>query len=572
MKKDKIVGNLRVGPLVRAIRPDSVAVWTEWNSPCDITLTATPSGRLQKSGPFSASTRTVMVRGRHYALSRLTGLQPATWYTYHVSTSTQKSRPFSAEGTLVQCFRTLDLPNAGAALRLAYGSCRKLSAGEPDALSALGSWLLRSLDEREVCWPHILLLIGDQIYADDFIEGRGQTLLSPLPGQAPQRAARPFEEFARLYTEAWTSDEGIRQVLAALPTSMIFDDHEILNGWNISPAWREQALRRGGERMLVDGLVAYWVYQGWGNIGLQDADGHDLLAIMQRAAQSGEDALEALRARVRQAVYEEKTLQWDYTLPTMPPIFVADVRADRPADWKRAGGAEAVARILSQEQMARLSAWSQTHDASIALLVSSVPALLPPLIALAEYLMGVRLPRRISSGPLQWFLRKLASIQQRLSLRLSFDHWPVFGATWRELIELLVTRQEDLVILSGDVHFSYVMCAQCARSVSKRQAALYQFVASPFKNILGRREKLLVRGQAWIKRASYGRLRSRMLPLWSKGGAKHIPSSMLFQNVVALVTFSPHTQNEGTYTAQHLYLGIKDTMLEEIASITVNGR
>jgi PhoD-like phosphatase len=565
------VGNLRVGPLVRAIRPESVAIWTEWNSPCDVTLTATPSDRFQRPGPFSASTRTVMVGGRHYALSRLTGLQPATWYTYHVSDSTQESQPFSAEGSLVQCFRTLDLPNAGAALRLAYGSCRKLSAGEPDALSALGSWLLRSLDEREFCWPHLLLLIGDQIYADDFIEEREQALLSPLHGQTPQRAAQSFEEFARLYTEAWTSDEGIRQVLAALPTSMIFDDHEIFNGWNSSPMWRAQALQQGGERMLVDGLVAYWVYQGWGNIGLQDTDGHGLLVIMQRAAQNGEDALEVLRARVRQAVYEEKTLQWDYTLPTTPPIFVADVRADRPADWKRAGGAEVVARILSQEQMARLSAWSQTHDASTALLVSSVPALLPPLIGLAEYLMGARLFQHAPSGPLHWLGRKLASIQQRLALRMSFDHWPVFGATWRELIELLAARQRDLIILSGDVHFSYAMRADCTRFSLKRQAALYQFVASPFKNTLGRREKLLVRGQAWIKQVSYGRLRSRMLPLWLKGGAKHPPSSMLFQNVVALVTFSPHTQNEGTYTVQHIYLGIKDTMLEEIASITMNG-
>lgn len=565
------MGNLRVGPLIRAIRPDSVAVWTEWNSSCDVTLTATPSDRFQRPGTLSVSTRTIMIGGRHYALSLLTGLQPATWYTYHVGDSAQESQPCSAERTLVQCFRTLDLPNAGAALRLAYGSCRKLSAGEPDALSALSLWLLRSLDEREVCWPHLLLLIGDQIYADDFIEEREQALLSPLHGQTPQRAAQSFEEFALLYTEAWTSDEGIRQVLAALPTSMIFDDHEILNGWNSSPTWRAQILQRGGERTLVDGLVAYWVYQGWGNIGLQSSDGHDLLAIMQRATQSGEDTLEALRARVRQAVYEEKTLQWDYTLPTMPPIFVADVRADRPADWKRAGGAEVVARILSQEQMARLSAWSQKHDTSMALLVSSVPALLPPLIGLAEYLMGVQLFQHASSGPFQWLRRKSASIQQRLSLRMSFDHWPAFAATWRELIELLATRQRDLIILSGDVHFSYAMLAHSTRLSSEKQAALYQFVASPFKNTLGRREKLLVRGQARIKRASYGRLRSHMVPLWRKGGAKHIPSSMLFQNVVAFVTFSPHSAYEGKYAVQHLYLGIKNTILEEIASLTVNG-
>jgi hypothetical protein len=564
------VEHLCVGPLVRAICPDSVAIWTEWNSPCDVTLTATTADRLQRPGSFSACTRTVMVGGRHYALSLITGLQPATWYTYHLNASTREGPPCPAEGAAVQCFRTLDLPNAGAALRLAYGSCRKLSAREPDALSAFGSWLLRFQDEREVCWPHILLLIGDQIYADDFIEERKQAHLPPLSGRTTQRPAQSFAAFARLYTEAWTSDEGIRQVLAALPTSMIFDDHEILNGWNIVPTWRAQTLWQGEEQTLVDGLVAYWVYQGWGNIGLQRAEEHDLLAIMQHASQSGEDVLDTLRARIRRAVYEEQTLQWDYTLPTMPPIFVADVRADRPVDWKRAGGAEVVARILSQEQMARLSAWSQTHDASVALLVSSVPALLPPVIGLAEYLMGVRRSRQTSAGLFSWLLRKLAGIQQRISLRMSFDHWPVFGATWRELLELLATRQRDLIVLSGDVHFSYAMWARATRLLSKRQAVLYQFVASPFKNTLGGLEGLLVRGQSWIRRASYGRLRSRMLPLWLKGGAKHCPSRMLFQNVVALMTLSPHTKHEGEYSIQHLYLGVRDTRLEEIASTTVD--
>ncbi|HEU5381431.1 MAG TPA: alkaline phosphatase D family protein [Ktedonobacteraceae bacterium] len=563
------MGNPRVGPLVRAIRPDSVTIWTEWNHSCDVTLNATSSDHLQKPGTFSVCGRTVTVGGRHYALSLLTGLQPATWYTYQVSDSAQESQPCSGNGPLIQCFRTLDLPNAGIALRLAYGSCRRLSAGGPDTLSALGSWLLRFLEERETRWPHILLLIGDQIYADDSVDRGQQAPLPPLHSQTPQRAARSFEEFARFYTEAWTRDEGIRQVLAALPTSMIFDDHEITNGWNSSPTWRAHTLQQEGDQTLVDGLVAYWVYQGWGNIGLQGTDGHDLFAIMQRATQSGVDALNTLRGRVRQAVYEEKMLQWDYTLPTTPPIFVADVRADRPATWENGGSTEAAPRIMSQEQMARLHAWIQKHDASMALLISSVPALLPPLIGLAEYLMGIRPFQHASSGPFRQLGRRLAYIQQWLALRMSFDHWPVFGATWCELIELLARRQRDLVVLSGDVHFSYAMSAHCTLLPSKRRAALYQFVASPFKNTLGGREKSLVRGQAWIKRASYGRLHSHMLPLRLNEGARRIPSSILFRNIIALVTFSPHAQNKERYTIQHIYLGINDTMLEEIASTIV---
>ncbi len=263
-----------------------------------------------------------------------------------------------------------------------------------------------------------------------------------------------------MYIESWTFDEGIRQVFAVLPTYMIFDDHEIRNAWNASPTWRAHVLQRGLEQTLVDGLVTYWVYQGWGNIAMQNADTHPLLAIMHQAAQNGEDPLEDLRACIRQSVYKETALQWHYDIPTMPPIFVADVRADRPAILNGADPTGVTPRIMSQQQMTQLHTWMQAHPASPALLVSSVPVLLPPVIGLTEYLMGVRPFQNVTSTPMHRLGKKLAGVQQRLASRMSFEHWPVFAATLHELIKLLDTRKHDLIILSGDVHFSYAMCAR----------------------------------------------------------------------------------------------------------------
>ena len=208
------MSNLLVGPLVRAIRPNGVAIWTEWRHPCEVKLTATPAdhpdprrGRLivpTADLSASATSRTVTVGGRYYALSQLTGLQPATWYNYRISDAAQEIESSSpAEVAIVQCFRTLDLPKVGNTLRLAYGSCRKLSAVEPDALSALGGWLVRCIDERESLWPHLLLLVGDQIYADEHIGRRKQTHPLARKSQASQRAAiQSFEDFARMYVES----------------------------------------------------------------------------------------------------------------------------------------------------------------------------------------------------------------------------------------------------------------------------------------------------------------------------------------------------------------------------------
>ncbi|HLH63302.1 MAG TPA: alkaline phosphatase D family protein [Ktedonobacteraceae bacterium] len=591
---------LRVGPLVRAIGPYHVAIWTEWTQPTEVILRAKPAGHSQDQEqeiPFVRS-RTITVGRHHYAISRLTGLHAATWYTYEITTMMQDMQQIpppalQSGNSIVQCFRTFDPPEAPTTLRLAYGSCRKLSVPGPDALSAFGSWLSRSLHERETTWPHLLLLIGDQIYADDYTGRRKRT--RPLPSNAGQEkseraGAQSFAEFADLYETTWTCDAGIRQVLAALPVYMIFDDHEITNSWNIWPGWRSLALQHGHEQMLVDGLVAYWLYQGWGNICMQDSNSHPLLAIMHKAEQSGEDVLEDLRACIRRAIYQEIHLRWHYAIQTNPPIFVADVRADRPASLGAADDHSDPPRIMSQEQMKELQTWMQQHDAGPILLVSSVPLLLTPFIGFAEYLMGIRPLHNVHSAPIRSLARYLARIQQKVALRMSFDHWPVFAATWREFVKLLRTRKHDIIVLSGDVHFSYSVAAHSGFSRFRKNATFYQLVASPFSNTLESRDKRLVAGQAWIKRMIYGGLHIRMLPLCYPNTTKRLPHDLLFQNTVALVTIQPpqERRDESGLSApsfgeevgarfiapgaanrlcfQQIYLGVKDGILQAVAT------
>ncbi len=568
---------LRIGPMVRAVSPDSIAIWTEWTAACHVTLTVTIASTADTTGgqpsysSHASHASTVTVGGHHYALFNLTGLHPSTWYSYEISVAdarTGQANPVEHVG-LIQCFRTLDPPQVGNSLRLAYGSCRKLTSKEPDALSALGTWLASAFDQREILWPRLLLLIGDQIYADEHTGRRKTTQsLAHSPSGEDFKKAQTFEEFATCYEEAWSGEHGIRQVFAALPTYMIFDDHEITNSWNTAPTWREQVLKRGFEHVLVDGLVAYWVYQNWGNPGAQQGH-HDLLcAMMQRATEGGEDALEPLRAYMRQAVYEKVDPHWRYDIPTMPPIYVADVRADRPAILEEKGNTnmvDAPARIMSESQGQELRRWLDDHAATTVVLVSSVPVLLPPLIGFAEYVMGVRLFQR---GPFRRLGMALSQAQQRVSRRMSFDHWPVFGATWRELVRLLSRRTHDIVALSGDVHFSYAAVARRTFSRKKQRAALYQLVSTPFRNTLEERDKRLVFAQALLNRIVYGGLSIRVLPMFKGNVQDRVPRNLLFQNTVAFVTFEPASTanaDKGVYAIEQIYLGVKNGSLEEIA-------
>jgi hypothetical protein len=256
----------------------------------------------------------------------------------------------------------------------------------------------------------------------------------------------------------------------------------------------------------------------------------------------------------------------------MPPIFVADVRADRPAILNGEGTSEAPARIMSREQMRELRFWMREHDSSTVLLVSSVPVILTPFIGFAEYLMGVRPLQHFPFSPLRKLGRHVAAIQQKLALSMSFDHWPVFAETWYEFVKLLAARRHDIVILSGDVHFSYSIEAHRTFFRSRKHASVYQLVASPFNNVLERRDRRLILAQAWIKRMAYGGLHMRMLPLVGPRGINSISRDLLLQNIIALVTFQPQhikEKSEGAYNIQQVYLGVKDGTLQEIAATSV---
>lgn len=573
-----------VGPMVRATSSTSVVIWAEFSQPCFVTIQSTPENVQDNAvSQCMASMHTIAIGGRHYAAPQLLELQPSTWYRYQVTTSTVPNGPSTiAEerehtNTFPQhlCFRTLDaeLPSEHLSsekrvpLRLAYGSCRKSGGPASDALSAFGDWLLQHYEQREALWPRLLLLIGDQIYADQ----PPQMLKQIHP--TLQKAATTFADFATLYEYVWTQDAGIRQVFAALPMFAIFDDHEIINDWGISPDWRPKMLQQGKEQLLVDGLVAYWVYQGWGNID-RSKNEHpaSLLRIMQQAEQNGEDALEALRTYIRQEIYGKIDPHWHYTIPTTPPLFVVNARADRSAVFdNKEELLDAPGRIMSKEQMAELQSWVKAQNdqhSGLSIIVSSVPVLLPPVIGLAEYVMGAR-PWQHGVAPLRWLSLRLAGFQRKLAVTTSFDHWPVFSATWHELLHILDESQQNIVVLSGDVHFSYAMEGHRRianlkdRKLPQAQATLYQLVCTPLQNKLNRRDQQIIMRQAAIKRLSYGGLQTRVLPLQHVQGQEHVQNDLLFQNTLALVTFSPQAHN--SYKIQQTFLSIMNGRMDMIA-------
>lgn len=557
---------VRVGPLLRATGPYTATIWLELTTRCLVTLDIVPfstetSSNFSSQQPSPESTNvvrnsvahTVTVGGRYYAALYIEQLQPATWYSYRISISKDDTTT-ELPSFPIRHFRTMNVPSQAqnTPLRVAYGSCRKDVSPRTDALSALGRWLRNHWEQRETVWPHLLLLIGDQIYADQ----PPDVMLQAHPEL--KDGARTFEEFALLYSYLWTADPDVRQALAVLPTYLIFDDHEITNNWNQLPQWCASMLASGHEQLIVDGLVAYWVYQGWGNIARQQDTQHPLLCIMQEA--QGEDVIEQLRDEIRHEVRGEVNGHWHYDIATEPPIFVMNARSERTSIFNdNEEDMCAPTRILSKAQMTALQEWMQQHDSTVSILVSSVPIILPPVIGFAEYITGVRFLH--GSVPGRW----LAHVQQRLADRLSFDHWPTYSQTWREIVQLLSKRRHDIVALSGDVHFSYAIEARASR-----RARMLQLVSTPLENKLGVQDKQIIVRQSIITRLWYGGLRMRMLSMLRNDDNRPIQRGMLFQNAIAYVTFTPN--RAGNYLVQQEYLAVVDGELQVVGRTKIPTR
>ena len=65
---------------------------------------------------------------------------------------------------------------------------------------------------------------------------RSRSSVRAATSRPPGEEVADFEEYTRLYLESW-SDPDIRWLLSTVPSTMIFDDHDVSDDWNISQAW-----------------------------------------------------------------------------------------------------------------------------------------------------------------------------------------------------------------------------------------------------------------------------------------------------------------------------------------------
>src|SRR5436190_4780894 len=317
---------LVLGPLLRYVGDDEAVVWVETDSPCQVEL-------------LGSSERTFCVAGHHYGLVRATGLEPGTWHEYEVSLDGERVWPEPDSPFPPSRFRTY--PKDGP-LVVAFGSCRVAAPNGPpwnltrkespegievDALHALARRMETEPRER---WPDLLLMLGDQVYADEpspqtraFIESRRD--VSEPPGDC----VYDFEEYTRLYKESW-GEPTVRWLLSTVSTAMVWDDHDVHDDWNTSQSWlREVRSHPWWDEHIVAAISTYWLYQHLGNLPPQVHDDDELLARVRKAG----DGEQVLRDFAVQADRRTDGSRWSYCRDLgRTRIVVIDSRGGRVLD------------------------------------------------------------------------------------------------------------------------------------------------------------------------------------------------------------------------------------------------
>jgi hypothetical protein len=335
-------------------------------------------------------------------------------YTFAVPQTGKEQQIFYRIGKGGAC--SFFVPAAGGAPQMAYASCNGFS--DPKLMKSVGDknglWsdLAVKHDARHY---HLLLLGGDQVYSDSiWIEVPELKAWCDLDWKERKNARfasmkKAVEDFYfRIYTERWMQTEPAR-MFASVPSMMMWDDHDIFDGWGSYPTLQHESdVYQGIFRVAREYFRVFQLGIGPGETRPGTLKGQDYFNFAHQVGKIGVLALDMRSERTEEQVMSLKS--WDAV-----------------RDW-----------MNSIEKCEHL------------LVLSSIPVVHPDFSSLEKFL-GIFPGQQELEDDLRDHWNNRAHRQERLRLI-------------HRLFEFAESKKCRVTLLSGDVHVAAVGVLQSDRS------------------------------------------------------------------------------------------------------------
>jgi hypothetical protein len=364
----------------------------------------------------------------------------------------------------------------------------------------------------EVLWPESLPTFEDldpaayrewkrdqeayQKWAWDAIARKDQPPPRVRHAGRDERTRRELTDLKR-FRESLTAT---RRTLANVPTYMLFDDHEVTDDWNLNRKWCNRVYKTLlGRRILTNGLLAYALFQAWGNTPERFHDGSPGKTILNAASkwtttdglpESMYEQLEPVlglpprqlnpfgRDEIGQYLRKAETaIDWHFRIeePNYRVVWL-DTRTHR------AFGPEELdaPALLNQRALAEQLPNGTESRKPITLVVSPAPV------------VGVPYLEKLQNEPVE--KRKLEEVFDK-----DAEAWRLHNRAFEALLGTLTDagtamsgdgiRRSKIAFLSGDVHYSFAGRIQywshrphLAATPVNSEAIFAQFTSSSMKN------------------------------------------------------------------------------------------
>jgi hypothetical protein len=460
--------------MLRYASTDEATIWVQTDGPCEVDVNG-------------ARERTFTVHNRHYALVHITDLPADAATPYEVRLDGRLVWP--QPGFPPSVLRT---HAAAGPVKIAFGSCRVSVPNEPpyslrkdedpegrevDALRGLAQRMIASEPDE---WPHALLMIGDQVYADEVHPHVKERIFGDQ--------VIDYDEYVQLYCAAW-GEPTIRWLLSTVPSAMIFDDHDVHDDWNTSLEWVEEMRSHGWWRSrVIAAFESYFIYQHLGNLPPAELERDDVY----RGLRTERDPTAFLHAFAERADREIDGVRWSFCRDIGPArLVMVDSRAGRVLDPDH--------RSMLDDDEWRWVEEQAAGDVDHLLIGTSLPLIMGPamhwLEAWNEVTAGGAWGRAVKKGA------------EKLRTALDLEHWPAFQSSFHRLCALLRdvgagrrgAPPATICVLSGDVHHAYLAEVGFPAGAGV-ESAVWQAVCSPFRNPLDAKERRVILA-AWTRAA-----------------------------------------------------------------------